>query len=358
MPQSHLFSPLTMRGIELRNRIGVSPMCMYSCEDGFATDWHLVHLGSRAVGGAALVLTEAIAVEARGRISPHDLGIYRDEHVENLSRIAAFVKAHGAAPGTQLAHAGRKASTARPWDGDKPLAPDAGGWSPVIGPSPIAFTDDHPVPLEMTAADIEDVVSAFEAGARRSLAAGFEIVEIHGAHGYLIHEFLSPLSNKRTDEYGGSFDNRIRLLLRIVERVRGVWPERLPLFARLSTTDWVEGGWTVDESVELARRLAERGVDAIDSSSGGNVARARIPVGPGFQTPMAQRIRAEAGLATAAVGLITSPQQADHIIRTGQADFVLLGREFLRDPYWPANAAVALGQPAPIPMQYARAWPG
>lgn len=349
-----LFDQLKLREITLRNRATVSPMCQYSSEDGFATDWHLVHLGSRAVGGAGLVFTEATAVEPRGRISPSDLGIWKDEHLEQLSRITEFVRAQGAAAGIQLAHAGRKASTAVPWEGSGAVAEKEGGWQ-VIAPSDLKFAPDYPQPKEMTTSDIDEVVSAFAGAAQRSLDAGFDTVEIHAAHGYLLHEFLSPLSNRRTDEYGGSFENRIRIVLRVVEEVRRVWPERLPLFIRISSTEWVENGWDLEQSVELARRLKSSGVDLIDCSSGGNIATARIPAGPGYQTSFAERIRREAGVATCAVGMITSPQQAEHILRTGQADLVALAREFLRDPHWPLKAAGELRSEGPWPNHYVRA---
>lgn len=351
----HLFEPLTLRSVTVRNRIAVSPMCQYSSDDGFANDWHLVHLGGRAVGGAGLVITEAAAVEARGRISPQDLGIWDDNHVEPLRRINAFMREYGAVPGIQLAHAGRKASTARPWEGGKPVAPEQGGWSPVVAPSAIAF-GDYATPEALDEAGIASVVEAFRAAARRSLAAGFEVIELHAAHGYLFHEFLSPISNLRTDKYGGGFVNRTRIVREAAEAVRKEWPERLPLLLRISATDWTEGGWDVEQSVELARQVKTLGVDLIDVSSGGNVPRANIPVGPGYQTSLAERIRREADIPTGAVGGITSPTQADHILRTGQADLVLLARELLRDPYWPRRAAQELGQTIEAPPQYARAW--
>ncbi len=330
-------------------------MCMYSSEDGFANEWHMVHLGSRAVGGAALVFTEANGVEARGRISPQDLGIYKDEHIEELSKITAFIKSQGAIAGTQLAHAGRKASTARPWDGGKPVAPGDGGW-PIVGPSPTPFTDGYQSPAELDKAGIAEIVAAFGKAAERALAAGFEVVEIHGAHGYLLHEFYSPLSNARTDEYGGTFENRIRIVREVTEAIRRVWPERLPLFIRISSSDWTEGGWDVEQSAELAKQLKPLGVDLIDCSSAGNTAAAQIPVGPGYQTPFAEYIRKNAEVLTGAVGMITSPEQADHILRTGQADMVILAREMLRDPYWPRTAAKALGREIKAPVQYGRAW--
>ncbi|HVY94800.1 MAG TPA: NADPH dehydrogenase NamA [Bryobacteraceae bacterium] len=350
---NHLFSPLKLRGTTLRNRIAVSPMCQYSCEDGFATDWHLVHLGSRAVGGAALVIMEATAVSPEGRISPQDHGIWLDTHIPKLRQITDFIHSQGALAGVQLAHAGRKASTWRPWDGDGAVPVERGGWKEVFAPSAIPFNEKYPQPIALDAAGIEKVKSDFTNAARRAREAGFDVIEIHSAHGYLLHEFLSALSNQRTDEYGGSFENRTRLLREIVRSVRGDGP----LFVRISATDWAEGGWDADQSVALAKILREEGVDLIDSSSGGLVPYAKIPVGPGFQVPFAERIRKEAGIATGAVGLITEPKQADEIIRSGQADLVLLAREFLRDPYWPLHAAHALGQSISWPVQYLRAAP-
>jgi 2,4-dienoyl-CoA reductase-like NADH-dependent reductase (Old Yellow Enzyme family) len=354
--EPHLFAPLHIRGIQIPNRVVVSPMCQYSCENGFANDWHLVHLGSRAVGGAGLVMAEASAVEARGRISPWDLGMWTDEHIEPLARVARFLKERGSVPGIQLAHAGRKASTDVPWRGTRPLGPSEGGWQPVA-PSPIPFNIGHPVPVELTVDEIHGIVEAFVAAARCALHAGFKVIELHGAHGYLIHEFLSPLSNQRTDQYGGSFENRIRFALEVIQAVRSVWPERLPLFLRISATDWAEGGWALDDSVELARAVRTRGVDLIDCSSGGTVPHASIPAAPGYQVPFSDRIRREAGILTGAVGLITEPFQADAIIRGGAADVVLLAREFLREPYWPIKAAQALGAEIRVPAQYARAFP-
>ncbi|HWR16246.1 MAG TPA: NADH:flavin oxidoreductase/NADH oxidase [Terriglobales bacterium] len=352
---SHLFEPLTIRGVTLRNRIIVSPMCQYSSEDGFANDWHFVHLGSRAVGGAGLILTEAIAVTPEGRISPEDLGIWKDDHIPALSRIVQFLKQHGSVAGVQLAHAGRKASTAAPWKGGKPVSVEQGGWSPIYAPSPVAFSDGYQTPHELTAAELEELTRAFVAATRRALSAGFEVIELHAAHGYLLHEFLSPLTNKRTDQYGGSFDNRIRLLCEIAAAVRAVCPEKMPLLVRISATDYAEGGWDIEQSIELARRLKSIGVDLVDCSSGGLIPHVRIPTGPGYQTQFAERIRREAAIMTNAVGLITSPHQADHIIRSGQADAVMLAREFLRDPYWPLHAARVLGQPIQWPPQYERA---
>jgi 2,4-dienoyl-CoA reductase-like NADH-dependent reductase (Old Yellow Enzyme family) len=351
-----LFSPLTIRGLTLRNHIGVSPMCQYSCEDGFATDWHLVHLGSRAIGGAALVSTEATAVAARARISPADLGIWKDEHIAPLARIAAFLKEHGSVAAIQLAHAGRKASTRRPWEGGSQIPVSGGGWQPDA-PSPMPFRPDEAPPGELSREAIRGVADSFRAAAERALRAGFQVAEIHGAHGYLLHEFLSPLSNFRNDEYGGSFENRIRIVLEVADAVRTVWSENLPLFLRISCTDWVDGGWTIEQSVELARRVKQLGVDVIDCSSGGSVPTAQIPLAPGYQVPFAARIRREAEILTAAVGLITTPDQADAIVRSGSADLVLLAREFLRDPYFGLHAARALGEPVAVPIQYGRAFP-
>lgn len=356
--EPHLFQPLTIKSVTLRNRIGVSPMCQYSSDDGVATDWHLVHLGSRAVGGAGLVIAEATAVSPEGRISPGDAGIWAEKHGEPIAHINRFVKQHGAVPAIQLAHAGRKASTSRPWEGDAHLTDDQGGW-PTIAPSAVPFGKNLPkVPRAMTEADILRVQNDFVAAAKRSLATGVEWLELHFAHGYLAHEFLSPLANQRADRYGGSFDNRIRFALETARAVRAVWPERLPLAVRLSCTDWVAGGWDIEQSVELSRRLKAEGVDLIDCSSGAIVPDVKIPISPGFQVRFAERIRKEAGIATAAVGFITGPKQADEIVRQGQADLVLLAREFLRDAYWPAHAARVLGHAAtvPPPIQYARAW--
>ncbi len=355
-PSAHLFQPLAIRGITFRNRIAVSPMCQYSSSDGFSSDWHLVHLGSRAVGGAALVFTEATAVEPRGRISPADLGIWKDDHIENLARIAAFIKQQGAVPGIQLAHAGRKASTRVPWEGGAVIPADQGGWQSVA-PSAIPFRPGDPAPAELSITGIQAVAGAFAAAARRALTAGFEVLEIHAAHGYLINEFLSPLSNHRTDSYGGSFDNRIRLALEIANAIRAVWPSHLPLFTRISATDWAEGGWTLDDSLALAARLRDHGVDLIDCSSGGNAVDAKIQIGPGYQVPFAERIRREAGILTGAVGMITEAHQANEIIQTGRADLVLLAREFLRDPYFPLHAATVLDSQAAVPVQYLRAFP-
>ncbi len=352
-----LFSPFQLRSVEFRNRIGVSPMCQYSSDDGFANDWHLVHLGSRAQGGAGLVSTEATAVLPEGRISPADLGIWKDEHIPNLRRIAEFIHTQGSRAGIQLAHAGRKGSTASPFEPrGTTVALNEGGWQPVA-PSAIAFAPDYPMPVALDEAGIRAVVEGFRHAARRALEAGFDFVEIHAAHGYLLHEFLSPLSNHRDDAYGGSFDNRIRIVLEVVDAVRNVWPERLPLFVRISATDWADGGWNADESVELAKRLREHGVDLVDASSGGLVPNAKIPAAPGFQVEFAARIRREAGIATAAVGLITEPAQANAIVAEDEADLVFLARAMLRDGYWPVHAAAALGEHASWPKQYLRAAP-
>ncbi len=350
-----LFTPLTVRGVTLRNRIAVSPMCQYSSVDGFASDWHLVHLGSRAVGGAGIVIAEATAVEARGRITSSDLGLWKDEHIPNLQAIARFIHEQGAIGGVQLAHAGRKASTASPWDGGRFLNDAEGGWQ-TVAPSSLPFRPTDGVPHELAKQEIADIVEAFAAAAKRAHAAGFRVIELHGAHGYLINEFLSPLSNQRTDEYGGPFDNRIRFLFEVAAAVRAVWPAELPLFTRLSCTDWADGGWTVDDTVELARRLQPIGVDLIDCSSGGNVPGAKIPLEPGYQAPFAEQIRREAGILTGAVGLITAAQQAESIVRHERADIVLLAREMLRNPYWPFHAAQELGAAANVPVQYQRAF--
>ncbi len=353
---SHLFEPLTLRSVTLHNRIGIPPMCQYSAVDGVATDWHFVHYGSRAVGGAALMIFEATAVLAEGRISPGDLGLWHDGQIAALERIARFVSAHGGVPALQLAHAGRKASVGLGWEAQRTLSVDEGGW-PTLAPSPIAFGDGYLTPQELDPAGILRIVEHFAASTRRAAEAGFKTVEIHAAHGYLLHQFLSPLSNRRTDAYGGSFDNRTRLVREVVAAVRAEWPESLPLLIRLSATDWVDGGWSVDETVALCRLLKAMGVDLVDVSSGGLVPTAKIPAGPGFQSGFAARVRAEAGIPTAAVGLITAPAQADHIVRSGQADLVLVGREVLRNPSWPLAAAQALGVTATWPVQYLRAAP-
>ena len=350
-----LFSPLTIRGVTFRNRIAVSPMCEYSSEDGFANDWHLVHLGSRAVGGAGLVITEAASVEPRGRISPADLGIWKDEHIEMLARIAGFIRRQGAAPGIQLAHAGRKASTRTPWEGGARIAESEGGWQ-TVAPSPIPFRPEEPAPAELSKSEIRAIVEAFAAATRRAGEAGFQVVEIHAAHGYLINEFLSPLSNRRTDAYGGSFAGRIRFALEVAAAVRAAWSDSLPLFMRISAIDWVEDGWQIEDSVELARQLRPLGVDLVDCSSGALVPYAKVEAGPGYQVPFAERVRRESGILTGAVGMITEPAQADAIIRGEQADVVLLAREFLRDPYWALHAAKALGVRPAAPKQYSRAF--
>ncbi|MGA2880411.1 MAG: NADH:flavin oxidoreductase/NADH oxidase [Bryobacteraceae bacterium] len=351
----HLFLPLQIRDVNFRNRIGVSPMCEYSSEDGFANDWHFVHLGSRAVGGAAMVMTEASAVRAEGRISPQDLGVWKDDHIPMLARIFRFIEEHGAIPAMQLAHAGRKASTAAPWNGGGALSEAEQGWRPIFAPSAMPFSPKSPTPEPLDEKGIARVVRAFAEAAKRAREAGAKIVEIHSAHGYLLHEFLSPLSNTRTDCYGGSFENRTRILREVVQAVRGTWPTSLPLFVRISATDWVEGGWTIEDSVGLAKQLQPLGVDLIDCSSGGAVPNVSIPAGAGYQVPFAEKVRKEAGIRTAAVGMITAPEQADRIVRTGQADMVFLARELLRDPYWPLRAADELGQNGPWPKQYLRA---
>ncbi len=351
----HLFEPLQLREISLRNRIVVSPMCQYSSPDGYANDWHLIHLASRAVGGAGLVFTEAAAVEPRGRISPQDLGIWSDAQAQALARIAAAIHSFGAVAGIQLAHAGRKASTPPPWEGRRALVATEGGW-PVVGPSALAFSNDSPVPQALSLDEIQAVQAAFVQAAQRSLAAGFKVAEIHAAHGYLLHQFLSPLSNHRQDDYGGSFENRVRLVCEVTQAVRKVWPEHYPLWVRISATDWLEHGWDLEQSLALSGKLKRLGVDLIDCSSGGLLPGGKIPVGPGYQTPFAERIRREVGLQTGAVGLITSPEQADQIIRTGQADVVLLARQLLRNPYWPHQAAKQLGHDPLWPIQYERAW--
>ena len=356
LENSDLFSPLKLRGLTLANRIAVSPMCQYSCEDGFASDWHLVHLGSRAIGGAGLVIMEATAVAPEGRISPQDHGIWKDAHIEKLRQITAFCQAQGSHAGIQLAHAGRKASMSAPWLGEKMVPPGEGGW-PTVAPSAIPFAPHYSQPAALSLEGIQRIVADFRAAAVRSLAAGFDVIEIHAAHGYLLHEFLSPLSNQRIDQYGGSFDNRIRALVQVVDAVREVWPGTHPLFVRISATDWAEGGWNIEESVELAKVLGGRGVDLIDASSAALIPGVKVPVGPGYQVPFAERIRREAGIATGAVGMITDPAQADQIIRHGQADLVFLARELLRDPYWPMHAAARLGKAVRWPVQYLRAAP-
>jgi 2,4-dienoyl-CoA reductase-like NADH-dependent reductase (Old Yellow Enzyme family) len=351
----HLFSPLQIREVSFRNRVGVSPMCEYSSVDGFANDWHFVHLGSRAVGGAAMVMTEASAVLAEGRISPQDLGIYLDDHIPMLSRIFRFIEEQGAVPAMQLAHAGRKASTAQPWKGGGAVEESDGGWRPIWAPSALPFSPASITPQALDESEIARVVRAFGAAAKRAREAGAKLIEIHAAHGYLLHEFLSPLTNRREDRYGGSFENRTRFLCEVVDAIRQTWPVGLPLFVRISASDWVEGGWKIEDSVGLAKQLGPLGVDLIDCSSGGAVPNVSIPLGPGYQAPFAQKVRAEAGIRTAAVGMITQPEQADQIVRSGQADMVFLARELLRDPYWPLRAADELQQNGPWPVQYLRA---
>ncbi len=349
----NLFSPFSLRELTLRNRVGMSPMCQYSAQDGRANDWHLVHLGSRAVGGVGLAIFEATAVAPEGRISPADLGLWEDGQIEPLARIVRLVESHGAASCLQLAHAGRKASTRVPWEGEGEIPEGQGGWR-VVAPSPVRFSDSYPAPTALDEAGIRGVVDAFAASARRARRAGFRALELHAAHGYLLHQFLSPLSNLRQDRYGGSFENRIRLTLEVARAVREEWPKQLPIFIRVSATDWAAGGWDLRQSVDLARCL-EGTVDLVDVSSGGLVPNAAISVGPGYQATFAEQIRREAGIPTAAVGMITSPAQADHIIRSGQADLVLLARELLRDPYWTLRAARELRQEGPWPKQYLRA---
>jgi 2,4-dienoyl-CoA reductase-like NADH-dependent reductase (Old Yellow Enzyme family) len=349
-----LFSPLQIREIEFKNRIVVSPMCEYSSEDGFANNWHLVHLGSRAVGGAALVMTEATAVSPEGRISPGDLGLWKDEHIEKLQEITQFILGQEAVPGIQLAHAGRKASRSVPWQGSQMIPEAEGGWK-LLAPSAIAFAPDSDTPVALNQAGIDKLIADFGAAALRAQQAGFRVIEIHAAHGYLANEFLSPLTNQRTDQYGGSFENRIRLLLQLVDAVRAAWPPAYPLFVRISATDWVDGGWTLEDSVALGRILKTRGVDLVDCSSGGIVPGAAIPAGPGYQVPFAAEIRKQTGILTGAVGIITDPQQAEAILAEEQADMIFMARELLRDPYFPLRAAHALDADIKWPMQYERA---
>lgn len=355
----NLFDPLTQRSLTLRNRLVISPMCQYSATDGLPDDWHLVHLGSRAVGGAAAVIAEATAVSAQGRISPGDTGLWNDAQQEAWRPIAGFIKAHGAVAGVQLAHAGRKASARRPWEGNGPLSMGQGEWV-AVAPSALPFDTGWPAPQVLDIAGIHALVDDFRAAARRALAAGFELVELHAAHGYLLHQFLSPLSNLRTDDYGGSFDNRSRLVRDVISAVREVWPSRLPLWLRLSATDWAPAdgprGWDIEQSVELAQQAKALGVDLVDVSSGGLLPHAKVPAQPGYQVPFATRIRAEAGVATGAVGLITTAEQAAQIVASGEADVVLMARESLRDPYFPLRAAQELGAHVAVPLQYQRAW--
>ncbi|VXB75203.1 NADH:flavin oxidoreductase/NADH oxidase [Massilia sp. 9I] len=352
VPEVDLLSPLTLRSLTVRNRIAMAPMCQYSAEEGMANDWHLVHLGSRAVGGAGLVIVEATGVTWDGRITPGDLGIWSDDHIEALARIARFVNSQGAIAGIQLAHAGRKASTAAPWTGGETLkTEEEGGW-PVVAPSAIPFHPNDPAPIALTEAGIDGIVDAFEAAARRALAAGFKVLEIHAAHGYLLHQFLSPQSNQREDQYGGSLENRMRFTLRVTERLRAIVPAELPLFVRISATDWVAGGWDIEQSVELSRRLKDLGVDLIDVSTGGNLPTARIPVAKRYQVPCSRRIRDDAGILTGTVGLITDPKEADEIVTGGDADLVLVGRELLREPYWALKAQHAFEEEPDWPVQY------
>ncbi len=347
---SLLFSPLKLRSVTLKNRLAMSPMCQYSGQDGHVTEWHLLHYPTRAVGGVGLIMVEATAVEARGVISPDDLGIWSDAHVAGLQALAQRIKAAGGVAGIQLAHAGRKAGTASPWQGGKPLH----RWTPVA-PSPLAFHEGRPVPQELDEAGLEQIRQAFQQGARRALAAGFELIELHMAHGYLLHSFLSPLTNRRSDRYGGSRENRMRFALEVVEAVRAVWPEELPLLVRVSATDWVEGGWDIADTVAFAEQLQKRGVDLLDCSSGGAIPGVKIPVGPGYQVPFAAQVRLSTGLSTGAVGLLTEPLQAEAVLQANQADLILLGRALLRDPYWPYRAAQALGARV-WPVQYERAF--
>lgn len=353
---SLLFSPLTIKNIQLKNRIVVSPMCQYSATDGFANDWHLVHLGSRAVGGASLIIMEATSVSPEGRISPGDLGLWKDEQIDMLKRITGFIHGQGSIAGIQLAHAGRKASFNAPWNGSKQLSAEEGGWQ-TVAPSAIPFNEADVTPLALSTADIEQVKADFKAATIRAIEAGFRVIELHGAHGYLIHQFLSPLSNQRTDNYGGSFENRVRFLLELVDTVQEAWPAENPLFVRLSATDWAEGGWTAEETVQLSSILKDKGVDLIDVSSGGLAIQQQIPVFPGYQVQFAEAVKQQTGILTGAVGLITSAAQAEGILQDGQADLVLLAREFLRDPYFPLTAANKLGAEVKWPVQYERAKP-
>lgn len=350
----NLFSPLTIKEVTFKNRIAVSPMCQYSSIDGFANDWHMVHLGCRAVGGAALVMTEATAVSPEGRISPSDLGIWKDDHINMLKKITRFIHQHQAVSGIQLAHAGRKASHREPWNGGEMLDEKEHGWL-TVAPSAIPFSPHDHAPEALTIQGIQKVVSDFQAAAKRALIAGFMVIEIHAAHGYLINEFLSPLTNQRNDKYGGPFENRIRLLLEIIAAIKKVWPENYPLFLRISSTDWVEGGWTIDDSIALADVVKNQGIDLIDCSSGGAVPEAKIPAAPGYQVPFAEAIKTKGGISTGAVGIIFTPQQAEEVITTGKADMVLLAREMLRDPYFPLRAAYELGYDITWPVQYERA---
>ncbi|MFG2666765.1 NADH:flavin oxidoreductase/NADH oxidase [Streptomyces sp. NPDC048387] len=356
-----LFQPCTLRSVTIPNRIWMAPMCQYSAEPsgpdaGVAQEWHFAHYAARATGGTGLILQEATAVSPEGRITPYDLGIWNDTQVEALRRITAFITSQGAVPGIQIAHAGRKASTGQPWNGGGPVGPDAHGWRPSA-PSAVPFDEGHPEPHALTTEEIHEVTGQFAAAARRALAAGYRVLEIHGAHGYLIGEFLSPHSNRRTDSYGGSFEHRTRFALEVVDAVRAVWPEELPLLFRISATDWLEeNGWTADDTVRFAALLKEHGVDLLDVSTGGLAPHVKIPAGPGYQVPFAARVKAETSLPVAAVGLITEPGQAEKILANGEADAVLLGRELLRDPFWARRAAAELGSELPVPSPYHRAW--
>jgi 2,4-dienoyl-CoA reductase-like NADH-dependent reductase (Old Yellow Enzyme family) len=358
---NHLFAPLKLRSLTIPNRIAVSPMCEYSSVDGFANDWHFVHLGSRAIGGASLVITEANAVSPEGRITPGDLGIWKDEHIPELKRITDFLHQHGSYAGTQLAHAGRKATMSVPWEKVRTIPASEGGWQPVA-PSAIRFDEAYPLPTALDRAGMDKIVADFIAATHRALAAGFDLVEVHAAHGYLLHEFLSPLSNQRTDEYGGSLENRVRFPLEVIRAVRSTWPQHLPVLVRISATDWAPeslgASWDLPQSVAFAKLMKQEGVDLIDVSTGGNHPAQQIPLGPGYQVHHGETIRREANIPTGSVGMITEPAQADQIIRTGQADLVLLARELLRNPYWPLHAAEALHQQTPWPVQYARAASG
>ena len=352
--KSKLLSPITIKEITLKNRITISPMCQYAAVDGFANDWHLVHYGSRAVGGAALIIQEATAVSPEGRITPADMGLYKEEHIEKLQSITSFIHEQGAVAGIQLAHAGRKASCATPSEGSKQLKEEEGGWT-TVSSSTIAFNPEDDSPQALDANGIQKVIADFKTATQRAFQSGYQLIEIHAAHGYLIHQFLSPLSNQRTDNYGGSFENRIRLLLEIVKAVQTVWPSNLPLFVRISATDWVDGGWNIDEAVELSKILKEQGVDLIDCSSGGLVPFAKIPVEPGFQVAFAERIKKETGILTGAVGLITEVQQAEDILENNRADLILIARASLRDPHFALHAAKVLEDDITWPLQYQRA---
>jgi len=351
-----LFSPLTIKSVTLKNRIVVSPMCEYSSVDGFANEWHLVHLGSRAVGGAGLIITEATAVSPEGRISPDDLGIWKNAHLDKLKSIVSFIHKHGSVAGIQLAHAGRKASFTAPWKGAEQLKPGNGGWQ-TVAPSALPFNEGNTIPEALNAAGILKVIEDFRAAAQRAVSAGFKVIEIHAAHGYLIHQFLSPYSNQRTDEYGGSFENRIKLLLEIIEAIQSVWPPQLPLFVRISATDWYDGGWNEQDSIRLAAILKDKGVDLIDCSSGGNIPGVKIPLKPGYQVHLSALLKKETGMLTGAVGLITGAEQAENILEKGEADLIIMAREMLRDPYFPLHAALELGADIQWPNQYLRAKP-